>query len=289
MVVNIDLTRRHGVFTIVEAFAHYNYTENLIVNVKHQRGRFIANGIYPILCSILNEARKRGLHVDLNFDLPENCSQLLYAERMNFLQCLGLNYFTPFGRNSANGRFIEITNIPKGNYSMSINLMEVFTKDFDLSTEASSDLAFIIGEIYCNTTIHSRSENGCYFYCQKYPNKGYLEVHIVDSGIGIVTSMRKNDKYSGIDDNLLLPLSLEFSEGSGEGRGHGLYFVSEFIRRNNGEMLYLSGNNHIFIGGKGDQIGNNGNYHGVVIKLRFRFDVSVTTLDLMREKTYSNV
>lgn len=289
MLIDINLAERHSVFTIVEAFSKYEYNEDLVVNVLHKKESFISSQIYPVLCSIVNEARKRDLNVDLNFELPRDCKQLLYAERMNFLKCLGLEYDTPFGRNPSNGRFIEITNIPNGNYSMSFDLMDVFTNDFDLTEEASYDLSFIIGEIYCNTTIHSKSKNGCYFYCQKYPNKGHLEVFIVDSGIGIVTSMRKNDKYVGKSDEELLPISLDYSEGSGTGRGHGLYFVSEFIHRNNGEMLYISGKNNIFIDGSGRKLGNNEHYNGVIMKLKFKFEVSTTTLDLMKEKQYSNV
>jgi hypothetical protein len=48
---------RHGIFTIVGVFANYDYTENLAVNVNHKKGSFLANGFYPTLCSIINEAR----------------------------------------------------------------------------------------------------------------------------------------------------------------------------------------------------------------------------------------
>ena len=287
--VYIDLNNRHSFITVVDAFSRISLSNDLTVHVAHAKGSFIAVEIYPVLCSIVNEVRSNGFSVVLDFETPENCNQLSYAERMNFLEALGIDYFTPFGRNKGNGRFMELTNLPAGSYTFPGNLEEIFMQDFNFNQGAAQQLAFIIGEMTCNMTMHSYSKNGAYFYCQKYQSKQFLEIHIVDSGKGIVNSMRNNAEYNGIDDEELLPLALEFGEGSGNGRGHGLYFVTEFLRRNNGFFRILSGHNNVIIRGANQFHNHNPYYEGVILHLKIPFKIRVTTTDLMKEKLYSNV
>lgn len=288
-VVNIDLNQSHKISRLISVFSEIDMAESLEINILHRRNWFISVHLYPILCSIVNEMRANNVEVIINFETPENCNQLRYAERMNFLDCLGIEYLNPYRRHGNAGRFIEILNVPPRGYDFPIDLLEIFTNDFNLGEAAARDLALIMLELACNTTMHTYSANGSYFYCQKYPDQRFLDIYLVDSGVGIIHTMRGNEEFFDKTDEELLPLSIQFEMGSGNGQGHGLYFVSEFIRRNGGGMLLVSGNYNLQIHSGNLTTGVNDRYKGVILKMRIPFDITVTMDELMIEKEYENL
>lgn len=287
-IVNLNLNQKHSVLTLVELFANISLDEDLEINIQHTRGRIISVEVYPILCSIYAECRALNSNVKVNFELPENCSQLSYAERMNFLDYLDIRYKTGKKRNNPNGRFIELRNLKVGSYGIP-ELEQVFRTNFSIDSNTAMDVAFVINELLCNMTMHSKSKSGGFFYCQKYNSSEILNIYIVDSGQGIANSMKSNSEYVGMSNSDLLSLSLEWEKGSGNGRGHGLYFISQFIERNNFNLSILSGTNFIQIKEGKRRIHNNANYNGVIIKIGIKFDIQVTMKDLWSEKSYTNV
>lgn len=283
-VVEINLNRKHNIFTIVESFSGIIDGDDIIVNILHTRGSFISVGIYPVLASIYNYYKRINTPITIKFETPENCGQLRYAERMNFLSFLEVDY-NHGPRRNANGRFIELRNLTLGSYGIP-ELPGVFMENFNLPLAASEDISLIVNELLCNMTMHSESPSGGFFYCQKYPQDNFCHIYIVDSGIGISESLKKNPIYYNGDNQNLLTLSLQFEVGNGEGRGHGLYFMSEFIKRNGFSLILISGENHIIISNGVIKTGTNAYYKGVILKLGMSFDIRVTMRTLMNEKNY---
>lgn len=266
--------------TIVDAFSNVCATEPATINVYHHRERRINNSIYPILCAIVKERRANNIATIINFELPENCSQLRYAERMNFLRHLEINYSNPQIRHRGAGRFIELTNFPMQTRAMPPEFGNIFRNDFNFTEKAAQDLKFTLGELIANTSMHSGTSTGCFLYAQKYPTAKALTIYLVDNGVGIRDSLRTNEQYAGISNEDAIQRALEFEVGDGEGYGHGLYIVSEFIKRNSFTFAIVSGDNHILIDNGKQKIGNNNYYQGVLIKLVLGFKVTTTIDDI---------
>ena len=70
-------------------------------------------------------------------------------------------------------------------------------------------IGWIVGELCDNA--HTHSEGPCYLIVEALPTASshtrYLSIAIGDTGIGIATSLKKNPKYSLIEDNCLMPMA----------------------------------------------------------------------------------
>lgn len=259
---------------------------DFVFRILHRKDRWIQVEFYPIFCSIYNELISLEKNVTIYFELPENCDQLTYAERMNFLRHLNIEYTSTNSRRPSAGRFIELRKLLPNSYGIT-GLNDVFRNDFEMNEEASNDLDLIINELICNCSMHSKARSGSFFYCQKYPSKRLLELYIVDSGIGIPNSMLSNSKYANNTKLEVLNLSLEWEEGSGNGRGHGLYLVSEFIKRNNFNFILHSDSFEISILNGRKIISESSFFKGVFIKLSIGYEVKVTMSQIMKERGYT--
>jgi anti-sigma regulatory factor (Ser/Thr protein kinase) len=199
---------------------------------------------------------------------------------------LGIDYNEKTTRHDVSNNLIPITNI-SGAYDLSRDILQIFANDFQMSKTDIAQLSLIISEMFCNTTIHSKSKGGAYLYCQKYrKSRNSLEFILVDSGIGIKKSLQKNMVHQNITNKEAVSSAIRFGVTCGEGRGHGLYFASEFVKRNNGEMVLISGDERIVIKNNTVNSITNNHWNGVYLKFLFKFDSQISLDELMREKKY---
>lgn len=273
-----------GMKPIVDAFMNHDYNQNFEIVLNHRPNRRVRVEKYPLLCSIVNEIKKLGNTCNIVFNCEHNCSQLNYAERMGFLSFMEINYNYPLTRRAGGGRFIELRNITNIFYPEN-ELLNVFQKDFNFTEEEAYDVATIISELVNNSHMHSENNGGSIFYCQKYPAQNYLNLYIVDSGVGVFRAMQIIEKYKGLDELEVLKKSLEFGEGNGRGYGQGLFLVTQFIKRNLGYLRLVTGNYQYFIKNGNEMFTDIGtNYKGVILNLGLPFDTKITIQDIMNEK-----
>ena len=92
------------------------------------------------------------------------------------------------------------------------------------SDNIANYIAWILGELADNSLTHS--ESLCYILAARYPGqKNLLEIGILDSGIGIQNSLRKNEKYKNLDNKTALLSAFRSHVSSwpdDAGRGKGL-------------------------------------------------------------------
>jgi hypothetical protein len=249
---------------------------------------FVSADVYLLIVSFVNSMINEGTNVQVILKNDNSCTSVNYASRIDFFKHLNIDYNEKITRHNTSGNLIPITNIEKGVMDLSKEILTVFKNDFNMSEIDVYQLSLIINEMFCNTSIHSKSKSGAYLYCQKYKGRAnYLEFILVDSGIGIKKSLQKNKLFEKISNKESVSKAIEYEVTCGEGRGHGLYFASEFARRNSGEMILLSGTDRVIIKNKGIHFGKNYNWDGVYLKICFNFDSDVSLNDLMEEKNYS--
>lgn len=286
--ITISLDRHQNCFSIIEKLNSIDKNKSLQITFDFNCGDFINADSYIIITSYINEMIKNGIDVAFTIN-QKDCDAVNYASRINFFNSLGIEFDERFKRHSTTGNLIPISNIDRGVFDLSEEVLQIFQNDFKLSVDDMFQLPLIMSEMICNSTIHSKGNSGAYLYCQKYKKVDELEFILVDSGIGIHKTLIKNEDFINLDNKEAIQKSLEFGATSGEGRGHGLYFASEFIRRNQGTMTLISGENHVFIGNGEVKVGTNSFWDGVILKFKFKFDAKISLNQLMEEAGYSNV
>lgn len=281
--INLNLDTG-GMRPIVEAFKPYDYNQDFNINISHTRNSRINVEKYPLLCSIVNEIRSKGNTCNININCQQNCSQLMYAERMGFLSSLGIQYQYPLVKRNGGGRFIELRNI-SNIFFPGQDLLDLFQKDFNFTYDQALDISTVISELVNNGYMHATSSGGVMLYAQKYPSQNFLNLFIIDSGIGIFNAMNTVAKYNHLDELGTLKKSLEFGEGNGKGFGQGLYLVSQFVKRNNGTLLLVTGGYSYSIGnGKENFEDTKTHYKGVILNLKLSFNITTSIEDIMNEK-----
>jgi hypothetical protein len=273
---------------IIHILSEIDIRVELILELEIECEGFVIADVYLLIVSFVNNMINEGTKVQVFLKNENNCLSLNYASRIDFFKHLNIDYKEKIIRHNTSGKLIPITNIESGVMDLSKEILTIFKNDFNMSQTNVDQMSLIISEMFCNTSIHSKSKSGAYLYCQKYKGKAnYLEFILVDSGIGIKKSLQKNKLYGCISNKESVLKAIEYEVTCGEGRGHGLYFASEFARRNNGEMVLLSGNDRVIIKNNTINLGKNRNWNGVYLKICFKFDSNVSLADLMEEKKYS--
>ena len=96
----------------------------------------------------------------------------------------------------ANKSYIPIVNFPASrrnddNKNAILSTVElIITRQLELDANIVAGLKYMIGESVDNITEHSESERG-YIFAQAYPNKGYLDICVADTGVTLLGSYRK--------------------------------------------------------------------------------------------------
>lgn len=287
MNINITLSEKSNLFSVVSELSQLKNTQNdnIHINITHFCGNFINAEVFVIINSIITELRSTGKNVTISIDTSQDCNILNYASRINFFKHLAIDFAEPFERRNPSGRFIEITHLSPNTYNINENFIDIFIDSFDLTPEALNSLVFVFDELICNTTRHAQSQSGGYYFCQKYPNRNTVEIFIVDSGIGISKSL--NRAFPNYDEAKCLEECLKLGVTCGDGRGHGLYFISELIKRNNGHLTLLSGQSHLSLKNGQQNINKNANWDGTIVKCVFNLNYSLPIEELLKELNYS--
>lgn len=286
MRVTVTLNEKSSIFSVISELSDLKnaVNDNIHLDIPFAFGNFIDAEVFVIINSIVNELRSVGKSVTISIDVNQNSNILNYASRINFFKHLGIAFDETFERHPAKGKFVEITHLPSNNYVLDDNLIDVFTNNFSLSTEALNSLIFVFDELMCNVTLHSQSQNGGYYFCQKYPNRNTVEIIIVDSGIGIAKSLNK--AFSNYNEPKCLEECIKYEVTCGNGRGHGLFFIAELIRRNKGSLTLLSGESHLLIDKGHQKLSNNAYWDGTIVKCVFKLNNPLPIENLLNELNY---
>lgn len=62
------------------------------------------------------------------------------------------------------------------------------------------NLSYVISELMENVFHHANSSVGVLVHAQKYPKQNYLEIAILDDGVGIDKSLKENQQYRNLSD-----------------------------------------------------------------------------------------
>ena len=133
-------------------------------------------------------------------------------------------------------------------------------------------------EIYLNAFEHSQSVIGVFSCGQNYPEAGTLQLTVIDFGIGIANSVRTLSENATMNATEALEWAFKLgntTKPNGVGRGAGLHFLQEFVKKNHGNLMIFSNDGYVAIGDNRVRYENIcTNFSGTLVNITFQCNES---------------
>jgi hypothetical protein len=140
----------------------------------------------------------------------------------------------------------------------------------DQATHTS--LEFLLGELTDNVGYHADTDLGGFAAVQWLPTQHEIEIGIVDLGVGIAESLRRNPLLAPLatDDLAAIRSALRATVTSTPERnsGYGLSYAQHLLALNDGRLLVRSGRGHVIRGAKTSERLVASNLPGTLVGLR---------------------
>jgi len=216
-----------------------------------------------------------------------------YAAHMGFYQSIGLDYGKAPGEAKGSNTYLPITQLKiqdireESRFSREHIVDTVERRAHDIATVLSREnknlkevLTYSIREIMRNVIEHSEADS-IWYAGQYWPSKDRVEIAILDEGIGVYKSLKRNRKLKIKDNGDALLLSVEPGISGKDIRlerkrdeiygntGYGLYMTSR-ICEDGGDFLIGSGDRILGISRIGSKLFNTATFNGTVIRMRIK-------------------
>ncbi len=136
---------------------------------------------------------------------------------------------------------------------------------------ARSAVWYPISELITNIFEHSKKDFG-YAFGQFYPNKGYLDICIVDCGRGLANSYKEDGGLNLTDEEAITEAMRGKSVKKDKERGYGIRTSKEVVCKalNGGGFILISGSCALVSTKQGDRLVSLPNFYwqGVIISYR---------------------
>lgn len=245
----------------------------------------------------IKQIRNKYKDIPFNLEYNQNCRGVNYAGHMGFFKSISENIDVGKMPGEANGNdnYIPITEldfskmhddeINKGNFLVmgevieqeASRLAKVLSRD---DKEMHILLTYLIREILRNISEHADVKQA--WICGQYWSNETAEIAIVDEGIGIKESLRKNSihrEYIETDEDALKfaikagisqafkPSRKNNSEDEWANSGFGLYMVSEICKELQGSFVLASGSRYVKINQNGEMKLGETFFKGTAVKV----------------------
>lgn len=203
-------------------------------------------GMLPIICSLEN-LRNSGYKVDVLLPDDERMYQLFH--KTNWAHFLDPHEYeisdTYYDRHLATTHFIDHNQQKK----IVDNFVDLVTRNIELSADVLRALEWSVNEITDNVINHSNSENGGYFQAVVFPTQNSVNFAVVDSGQGILSSLK--ERYPRLkDDNHAIAEAVKegVTRDPQKGQGNGLFGTLSVCTSTNGSFEILTGRGRFVVG-----------------------------------------
>jgi anti-sigma regulatory factor (Ser/Thr protein kinase) len=179
-----------------------------------------------------------------------------------------------FGEGST---YVPITYLPK-NESQAKNILNTLRTLYDNGKDygGANCFNYLIGELVDNVYEHSFFSTACVM-AQKYMQKGFVEISILDDGISIPGCFEKHGVHSS-DDHIAITDAINGLSTKDNERGFGLgSSVKLYVDGVGGELLLVSRNGAVYKGRGKEELYNNTEsayrLQGTLISIRISYPV----------------
>jgi signal transduction histidine kinase len=134
-----------------------------------------------------------------------------------------------------------------------------------------------VSEIYQNAFEHSQSEIGVFSCGQHYPKAGWLQLTVVDFGVGIPNRVRSFPNNSGISTHEALKWAFMPGHTTKQDicSGMGLSLLHDFVAQNQGILTLFSNDGCVIVDDNGIKFQNTyTKFSGTLVNIGLRCDQS---------------
>ncbi|MFW6029746.1 MAG: ATP-binding protein [Halanaerobiales bacterium] len=230
--------------------------------------------IHPLyslsLSALINQKRNEGFTVNIsNYDSIQ-CSS--YLRVINFPEGIELNQSQLQYYSDRN--YLPIVKFPNEETSLNkvlTSVLNLIRNNFSLSRELFNGLYYLISELTDNINQHSIAANG-WITAQYYPNKHFIDVCIIDNGIGILNSY-KNQGYNIPSHISALENALQgLSAKNSHERGMGIHTSKNMVNKGLSGHFFMCSGNAMVLDNNTNEIPFN--WNGVLIFFRISKNIS---------------
>lgn len=215
-----------------------------------------------------------------------------YLSRMNFnrlLRVKGARLDRPH-RSPRSGRFRELVEVETEDecIRLTAQMLTVLKKKALLSDAVLDNVAYCLSEVLENVIQHAESPTNGVACAQAYPESKAVELAIVDCGIGVQSSLKKNPEYTerirSDEEAVQLALQKGVTSNPGRNTGEGLFFVAELLGRS-GKMRFQSGEAVLSVGRGGMLVKRTPQWPGTLVGLRFELRKGIPIREIFDKHT----
>ncbi len=286
--VDIELKKSMNIYGLLrqlqQCYKHIDNNKEIQLNIVYKCGNFINSEIYVVIAAFKDFLEKKNILVTATFDTVQVCDTVSYAARINFFKLLNIEYFENFNRNNENLSVLEITSINDANLDdINNKISDRIYYSFVSKKKIVDIIAYALVEMNGNVITHSNPKSKLagegFVYVQNYQNE--IKLTIVDTGVGICSSLQKNPKHQQISEEQALKDCIKQGVTDGLGVGNGLFFASEFVKYNTGKLEIYSGNYHLTQNAEKITISEGVFWQGTIIFITFNKNIEVNREDII--------
>lgn len=217
---------------------------------------WIGPAALALLVAALKRVETEQLLLSVDVTPPTAASVRAYLMRMDFLRMLvGDGYpedREPFRRRAPVGfrpcmRFADADDY----WLVAQELTNAMLEKCPVDDIGRGSLRACLDEVCENVVHHADAAHGGFGAAQAWPRKNLIEVAVVDLGVGIATSLKKNPAYADMTDDVTAirtALKPRVSSTPERNAGIGLFVTNLLLRENGGNVLVRSGDGAVYTG-----------------------------------------
>lgn len=233
--------------------------------------------------------REKGISVSGNFeDFDRNADRSRYASRVNFFELIKSTFQGNFVRHPGDGRFVEIKRFvedrhaPECYLNFHSQVLRILYQQVNVNLPMLQMLDFSLSEIMDNALRHSEVAHG-WISAQFFPTRREVRIIICDTGVGIHASLTgfQESVYRELSEPEALVKSIEKGVTRGTGMGNGLFFTSEFIKANAGQMILYSGEHYLDCTSEGVKVTKAAKWNGTFAFFKINTDIPVDHTEIL--------
>ncbi len=216
---------------------------------------------------------------------PREADTERYLTRIDFYRVLNAPERMKFNRFDSSGRFVEVTQLTRVEDCNEVvaKVEAVFEQKMQLTKETKNALDFVVAELLENIFHHAESPVGGFLCCQAYPYS--LELAIVDLGRGIERALADNPAASAVvreKGPLTAALEPRVTGRPQFNTGFGLFWTSQLIKANCGELGIQSHGHRLLQHGNMPVETADGFWPGTAIHLSFKRNKTMDIVQIFK-------
>lgn len=200
--------------------------------------------LHPVVLAMIAALGMEMESKHINFEKLEAKSKH-YLERMGLFRILGMSSGISITEHEAAGRFVPLAKI-----ATSAELKRIISDIvplLHLTPAQAEPIKYVLSELVRNVFEHASAQNGAILCAQFYKKSNTIRVGIVDTGVGIKTSIRTSHQATSDLDAIRLALTPGITGttprlgGSEYNAGAGLFFIKSIAKMSRDFFVIYSG------------------------------------------------